>query len=83
MAEGLLARLEDGGDVVRLLVGEELPKHVREDEDGLRDLPCHFVRGSVRTPIGAKKARKMCENESIRKTRSVGFSGFAFFFGGI
>jgi hypothetical protein len=44
--------------------------------------PRLFVRGSVRAPIGAKKARKMCENESMRKTRSVGsFGGLAFFDG--
>src|ERR1044071_3870735 len=39
------------------------------------------VSGSLRPPIGAKNARKMCENESIRKTRSVGSFGFDFFDG--
>ena len=45
--------------------------------------PRLFVSGSVRAPIGAKKARKMCENESMRKTRSVGSFGFGDFFDGI
>src|ERR1044072_4552823 len=43
--------------------------------------PRLFVRGSLRPPIGAKNARKMCENESMRKTRSVGSVGFDFFDG--
>jgi hypothetical protein len=43
--------------------------------------PLLFVRGSVRAPIGAKNARKMCEKESMRKTLSVGSFGFAFFDG--
>src|SRR3569832_479113 len=43
--------------------------------------PRLFVWGSARPPIGAKNARKMCENESIRKTRSVGSFGFDFFGG--
>src|SRR5215208_2665353 len=43
--------------------------------------PRLFVRGSLRPPIGAKNARKMCENESMRKTRSVGSFGFDFFDG--
>ena len=43
--------------------------------------PRLFVSGSARPPIGAKNARKMCENESIRKTRSVGSCGFDFFDG--
>src|SRR5215217_167976 len=43
--------------------------------------PRLFVSGSLRPPIGAKNARKMCENESIRKTRSVGSFGFVFFDG--
>jgi hypothetical protein len=34
--------------------------------------PLEFVRGSIRPPIGAKKARKTCDIASIRKTRSVG-----------
>jgi hypothetical protein len=45
--------------------------------------PRLFVKGSVRAPIGAKNARKMCENESMRKTRSVGSFGFEDFFDGI
>src|SRR5215218_8652164 len=43
--------------------------------------PRLFVSGSLRPPIGAKNARKICENESIRKTRSVGSFGFDFFDG--
>src|SRR5687767_15515273 len=43
--------------------------------------PRLFVSGSARPPIGAKNARKMCENESMRKTRSVGSFGFDFFGG--
>src|SRR5215210_1232518 len=43
--------------------------------------PRLFVRGSLLPPIGAKNARKMCENESMRKTRSVGSFGFDFFDG--
>ena len=44
--------------------------------------PPLVLKGSARPPIGAKNARKMCEKESIRKTRSVGSFGFACF-GGI
>src|SRR5215216_3047454 len=43
--------------------------------------PRLFVRGSARPPIGAKNARKMCENESMRKTRSLGSFGLDFFDG--
>ena len=37
--------------------------------------PFVFVKGSTRPPIGAKNARKMCDIESIRYSRSVGAAG--------
>jgi hypothetical protein len=45
--------------------------------------PLEFERGATRFIIGAKKARKICDMESMRKTRSTGLSPAAVFLVGI
>jgi hypothetical protein len=57
-----LARLEDRRDVVRLLVGEELPQHAGEDEDGLRHLP-----PAVRQRLCARAHRREEGAEDVRE----------------
>ena len=57
MAESFFFRFEDRGDVIRLLVLQKFPQHVREDEDSLGYLSFAVPKRLLPRPIGAKNAR--------------------------
>ena len=72
VSKRLLARFKNGGDVVGFLFTQQLDQHIGEDVNGLGYKPLRAEKAERSEKIiGAKTARKICDIEPIRNTRSV------------